>query len=117
MYHRILVPLDGSATSERGLMEAIRLARVHDSRLMLLHLIEDFPTMREFASIETLDIMEARRRHAGEALLNAAAKAARHARVPMESSVLFTRDTVSQTIVDMARCAPKKCRPAECESC
>lgn len=102
MVRRILVPVDGSDTSNRGLLEAIRVARTSDSRLVLLHLIDDFPTMHEFASIETLDTMEARRRQSGEALLNAAAKAARHAGVAVETSMLLTRDTVAQTIIDMA---------------
>jgi nucleotide-binding universal stress UspA family protein len=100
---RILVPLDGSPTAERGLAEAIRVAKTNGSRLVLLHLIDDFPTMREFASLETLETMEGRRRQAGEALLNAAATMAAHAGVAVENSVLRTRDTAAQTIVDMAR--------------
>ena len=41
MYQRILVPVDGSATSNRGLEEAIRLARLTHGRLRLLHVIDD----------------------------------------------------------------------------
>lgn len=103
MVRRILVPLDGSPTAERGLVEAIRVAKSNGSRLVLLHLIDDFPTMREFASIETLETMEGRRRQAGEALLSAAATVARHAGVAVEESVLRTRDTAAQTIIDQAR--------------
>jgi len=69
---------------------------------VLLHLIDDFPTMREFASLETLDTLETRRHEAGEAMLSAAAQAARHAGVAVDESILRTRDTVAQAIVDMA---------------
>ena len=40
MYERILVPVDGSATSDRGLEEAIRLAKLTGGRLRLLHVVD-----------------------------------------------------------------------------
>jgi nucleotide-binding universal stress UspA family protein len=41
MYQRILVPVDGSSTSQRGLDEAIRLALLTRGRLRLLHVIDE----------------------------------------------------------------------------
>jgi nucleotide-binding universal stress UspA family protein len=41
MYQRILVPVDGSSTSGRGLGEAIRLARLTGGRLRLVHVIDE----------------------------------------------------------------------------
>lgn len=41
MYQQILVPIDGSATSSRGLEEAIDLAKVTHGRLRLLHVVDD----------------------------------------------------------------------------
>ncbi len=41
-YKRILVPVDGSTVSERGLKEAIKLAR-GSGRLRLLHVVEEYP--------------------------------------------------------------------------
>lgn len=41
MYARILVPIDGSATSDRGLMEAINLAKDQKARLRVLHVIDE----------------------------------------------------------------------------
>lgn len=41
MYQRILVPVDGSATSKRGLQEAIRLAALTHGRLRLLHVVDE----------------------------------------------------------------------------
>ena len=41
MYQQILVPVDGSPTSERGLDEAIRLARLTGGRLRLMHVVDE----------------------------------------------------------------------------
>jgi nucleotide-binding universal stress UspA family protein len=40
MYQRILVPTDGSTTSEKGLREAIALAKLCGSRIRLLHVVD-----------------------------------------------------------------------------
>jgi nucleotide-binding universal stress UspA family protein len=40
MYERILVPVDGSATSNRGLAEAIKLGKLTGARLLLLHAVD-----------------------------------------------------------------------------
>ena len=46
MYQRILVPIDGSATSTRGLDEAIRLAKLTGASARLVHVVDelDFAT-------------------------------------------------------------------------
>jgi nucleotide-binding universal stress UspA family protein len=41
MYERILVAVDGSDTSQRGLAEAVRLAKLTGARLLLVHAIDD----------------------------------------------------------------------------
>ena len=41
MYRRILVPVDGSDTSKRGLLEASRLARELGSIVRLIHVVDD----------------------------------------------------------------------------
>ncbi|SFQ59979.1 Nucleotide-binding universal stress protein, UspA family [Variovorax sp. OK605] len=41
MYQRILVPVDGSSTSNRGLSEAIQLAKITGGRLRLVHVIDE----------------------------------------------------------------------------
>ncbi len=40
MYQKILVPIDGSATSSRGLQEAIKLAKLTGARLRLMHVVD-----------------------------------------------------------------------------
>jgi nucleotide-binding universal stress UspA family protein len=42
MYHKILVPVDGSDASNLGLTEAIRLAKLHGAELQLLHIVNEF---------------------------------------------------------------------------
>jgi nucleotide-binding universal stress UspA family protein len=42
MYKRILVPVDGSDTSTRGLEQAIGLAKDQGARLRLIHVVEEY---------------------------------------------------------------------------
>ena len=42
MFRRILVPLDGSPTSNQGLEKAIALAKDQSARLCLLHVVDEF---------------------------------------------------------------------------
>ena len=41
MFKRILVPIDGSSTSNRGLQQAIALAKDQSARLCLLHVVDE----------------------------------------------------------------------------
>ena len=43
MYQRILVPVDGSPTSNAGLAEAIKLAKLTDARVRVLHVVDEMP--------------------------------------------------------------------------
>jgi nucleotide-binding universal stress UspA family protein len=61
MYERILVPVDGSPTSDHGLQEAIQIAKLTNGKLRLIHVIDELsliyagnhvgsmPTLREDA--------------------------------------------------------------------
>jgi nucleotide-binding universal stress UspA family protein len=44
-YQRILVPIDGSAASARGLEEAVRLAKALGARVTILHVVENPPVL------------------------------------------------------------------------
>jgi len=50
MYSRILVPIDGSPTSDAGLEEAIRLARLSGGCIRLAHLVDELPYLPESAT-------------------------------------------------------------------
>jgi nucleotide-binding universal stress UspA family protein len=41
MYQHILVPVDGSTTSDRALQEALKLGRQQSAQLELVHVVED----------------------------------------------------------------------------
>ena len=49
MYKRILVPVDGSATSRRGLRAAIGLAKAQRAKLVVLNVVDAMPI---FATLE-----------------------------------------------------------------
>lgn len=57
MYKRILVPVDGSATAERGLREAIALATGQDTRLLFLHVVDDYTMIMETTTAASYDEM------------------------------------------------------------
>lgn len=81
MYKQILVPVDGSAAAECALLEAIGLARVHGARLLLLHVLDDYPWVMQAATLASVeDTREALRRR-GMALLDGAMGRAREAGV------------------------------------
>ncbi len=85
MYERILVPLDGSATAEAGLRHAIGLAAALKSRLVLLHVMDDFALTVEMASVAEYEGMRAALRGYGQDALDKARKAAADAGVMSEA--------------------------------
>ena len=78
MYHRIMVPVDGSATSARGLDEAIELARLTGASLCLVHVFEtiEFVTGFEPAGVYFNDVLPVMKRAAKKILEEAKARAA-----------------------------------------
>jgi nucleotide-binding universal stress UspA family protein len=73
MYQKILVPVDGSPTSARGLQEAIKLAKLTGARLRLLHVVDQisFASGMEAASMMTGEMLQLLR-EGGETLLKKA---------------------------------------------
>jgi len=92
MYSRILVPIDGSATGDRGLEEALSLAKTLGSRLILLHVIEGFPGMVDLSSIQSFDEGRSATAKAGRDVLEKAATRAT-ARGVAYDTVLHERKT------------------------
>lgn len=104
MYHRILVPIDGSPTAEQGLMHAIGLAAQLKSQLVVLHVLDDFPFLLEIASVDSYDNMMRNLRRRGDGLLSAACARAIDAGVPAESRLRETTPMrIAESIVDEAR--------------
>ena len=85
MYRRILVPLDGSATAERGVREAIGLAAEQKGTLCLLHVVDDFPMLMQMTSVVNFEETMKDVRQYGESLLAKAKSAAAEAGVQAET--------------------------------
>lgn len=86
MYQRILVAIDGSATSDRGLHEAIKMASLTHAKLLLVHAIDDlsFSFALQSAVAYTEDWHELLRQD-GKAILSRALKAAQDAGIDAET--------------------------------
>lgn len=104
MYERILVPIDGSPTSELGLKEAMRLAMLTHGRLRLIHVIDELSFALAADSYgnyagELLDLLQKN----GAELLAKAQTAAR-AQGLQTDTVLYENlaKTVAQRVVDEA---------------
>jgi nucleotide-binding universal stress UspA family protein len=93
-YQRILVPVDGSATSDRALAAALRMARESDGRVKLLHAVDEMAYMGgyEYAG----DLAEYAREN-GKKVLAAGLAASASAGVQAESELV---DTVGQRLGD-----------------
>jgi nucleotide-binding universal stress UspA family protein len=50
-YRRILVAVDGSEASKKGLREALRLAKAERARLFLVHVVDEYPA---FAAMDAM---------------------------------------------------------------
>jgi nucleotide-binding universal stress UspA family protein len=106
MYQRILVPIDGSATSGKGLHEAIALAKLTAGRIRLLHVVDDLPLLMSgdgYASLagDVLGVL----RDAGEKIVAEAKAAVQRAGVPVETSIYDSlqgrlADRVVQEVAD-----------------
>jgi len=84
MYGRILVPIDGSDTSLRGLEEAIKLARQLNAGVRLIHVLDQrAPVVAEVSSSDVAYESEARRA-AGNAVLSDGLSRARQAGVEVD---------------------------------
>lgn len=108
MYQRILVPIDGSSTSSRGLDEAIRLAKLTQGRLRLMHVIDElsFALAMDAYSGYTGDWL-AQLRAAGNTLLEEARAKAAAAGVEAECLLCDTfRGAVAERVVSDAAAWP-----------
>ena len=77
MYQRILVPFDGSATSRRGLDEAIGIAKLTGASLRLIHLLDafEFSSGFETAAVYAHDVIPFMRRTGQDVLQGGKARA------------------------------------------
>lgn len=88
MYQRIFVPVDGSATSERALTEAISLVD-NTAQLRLVYVLEEiYPLDGEGFAFIDYAALQAAVRHTGERTLAQAEKTVQHAGKKAETVLL-----------------------------
>jgi nucleotide-binding universal stress UspA family protein len=88
MYGKILVPVDGSETSTRGLNEAIKIAKAQGSQLRLVHIVNEFILDYTYSpGLYAANLIESLVK-AGRALLDSAETAAKREGVKAESVML-----------------------------
>jgi nucleotide-binding universal stress UspA family protein len=102
-YKRILVPVDGSPTSNNGLDEAARLARGSGSRLLLLHVVDDTVAFNSPDGAGVNLVLETLRA-SGKSALAEAAEYARRNKLQAET-VLLEKATgrIDEAIVEQAK--------------
>ena len=88
MYQRILVAVDGSETSLRGLGESIRLAKAIGGRLLLVHVLNTLILESEVASTAYYQALADSIRASGKLVIDDAAMVAHEAGVPFEQKLV-----------------------------
>jgi nucleotide-binding universal stress UspA family protein len=95
MYKRILVPVDGSNTSNIALDEAIRLAKGQQAGLRIVHVVDTINL-----NVDSMADIAGTLRESGRKLLREAEARARRARVKTETELLEIQK-VSERISDL----------------
>ncbi|GHD63683.1 universal stress protein [Jeongeupia chitinilytica] len=105
MYDRILVPVDGSDTSNHGLREALRLAKRLGAQLRLLHVVDPQLVYIDFGGmVNVSDYVESIRK-AGREVLAEAVKIAEAEGVPTDAEL---REKNGGTVADLVLAEAKK---------
>lgn len=104
MYEKILVAVDGSVTSLRGLDEAIKVAKSTGGRLLLVHVVDELVIATDYVpTVYSAPIFEALR-ESGAKILAQAATVVRRADLSCEQKLVETLSgRVADEIVKQAR--------------
>ncbi len=89
MYKKILVPVDGSSTSQRGLEEAISLAKLCGASVRFVHVVNELILANDFLAINYGELID-RLRDEGRRILDAAETRARAQGVASDSDLIET---------------------------
>lgn len=86
MFQRILVPIDGSPTSQAGLKEAIELGKLTQGRLRLVHVVDEqsFISAAEGVSVNIGDLLDSLRAN-GKTILDQGQATVKAAGLPVET--------------------------------
>jgi nucleotide-binding universal stress UspA family protein len=105
MYRNILVPVDGSDTSTRGLLQAIKLAQAGHGIIRLIHVVNTAVFALDYAAAFAVpNDFPARLREDGEAALKQAEDVVRQHGLRSESLILGTvSDNTGELIIEQAK--------------
>lgn len=94
MYQRILVPVDGSPTSNLGLDEAVKLAKLTGGCLRLLHVVDQMPFVMaaEGHAAMSADIL-GMMKEAGQRILDEARKRVEKESIPVDEKLFESLDS------------------------
>ncbi len=108
MYGKILVPVDGSETSARGLSEAIKIAKVQGSQLLLVHIVNEYILDITYSGgIFPQNLIESLVR-TGRSVLDAAVSAAKKEGVQVDSVLI---ESIGGVAADLILAQAKKWKP------
>ncbi|MDO9054131.1 MAG: universal stress protein [Gallionella sp.] len=99
MYKRILVPIDGSSTSDRALQEAIRLIDTQHAQLRLVHVIDDLQFLDAEGYVDYAELRELTRK-IGQRALDKAEEIAGQADITVESALLEANGERIAQVID-----------------
>lgn len=104
MYSRILVPVDGSPTSRKGLDEALKLARLTGARLKLVHVVDELMPDSGYGPVAISEAVIDALREGARKVLEDAVALARKQVADVESELIETIGRrAADTIVDVAK--------------
>ncbi|MBS0424817.1 MAG: universal stress protein [Proteobacteria bacterium] len=103
MYQKILVPIDGSATSECALDEVIKFARQQNAHVEIVHVLEDIWYSDSESYLNYAELVQAMK-YSSEKMLAQAQTKLQQAGVAVEAKLLEAHDErVANIIVDEAK--------------
>jgi len=88
MYQKILVPVDGSGTSQMGLKEAVKLARTLKAKIRLVHVVDELPAVSPQLYGAIYEGVLEQLRTGGRSILSQAEAAVRAEGVPVEAELI-----------------------------
>lgn len=104
MYKRILIPVDGSATSDLALQEAIKLAEALKSQLHIVHITDESPLYTNAEGFVDIGALRDALRDAGKHILEKAEEHVKKYNIPAETVLLETSgERVANLIAEEAR--------------
>ncbi|HWI15057.1 MAG TPA: universal stress protein [Burkholderiales bacterium] len=104
MYRKILVPVDGSKASNRGLREALKLAAESKCQVLLLHVVDEFVMSITPETVYDASALIDALKQAGEVVLDKSLATARRAGVNAQTQMVeCIGRRAADVIVDRAK--------------